>query len=34
MPANARMIFDVTHGVATFDNPITEYLEDYALEKL
>ena len=34
MPANARMIFGITLSIASFDNPIIEALEDWALGKL
>ena len=34
IPANAKMIFDVTFGVASFDNPVTVAIEDWALIKL
>ena len=34
MPANAKMIFDVTHDIAGFDNPVTEAAQDWALRKL
>ena len=34
IPANAKMMFDVTFGVASFDNPVTVAIEDWALIKL
>ena len=34
MPANAKMIFDITHDIAGFDNPVTEAAQDWALRKL
>ena len=34
MPANAQIIYDITFRIATFDNPVTEYMKDWLLTKL
>ena len=34
MPANAKMIFDITLSIASFDNPLTEELKEWILEKI